>query len=134
MSILTKIAHKIRTGVADFGRGIRIIFRGADDSGDVGDTTLARLSRIVMTQVDTFGVGVVRPRVIKSIEDDFKRAAKKGPESVESLIQNAIKTPDYMKLLHRLGMEEPHIRVMAMQAQKNVSQRTVASRRSSETK
>jgi len=80
---------------------------------------LARISKIVMGQIPSYGKDTVRKQVIKSIEGDFKRAAKKnGKIAVEKLIQNALGTPEYMQLLHRLDLDEPHIRVMAMEVLK----------------
>ena len=111
------------TKVADFVNGIKIIFGHSESDGNVGDKKLARLSLIVMGQIGVYGTDAVRTQVIKSIEGDLKRATKKGPEVVEKLIQNAVATPDYMKLLHKLGLEEPHIRVMAKQAQKRLGKK-----------
>jgi len=107
----------ITTGFADFARGLRILF-GREKTQDDGDKRLARLSRMVMGQIPHYGVAAVRSQVIRGVEDDLKRATKKSPEAVEALIQNALRTPEYMRLLHKLGLEEPHIRVMAKQAKK----------------
>ena len=118
MSILTRIKAR----ATDFTNGIKIIAKGPKGIEAEGDKKLAYMSRIVSGQIDIYGVRTVRTQVIKSIESDFKRAAKKGQPTIESMIQNAIATPDYMKMLHRLGLEEPHIRVMAIQALKNAGQ------------
>jgi len=102
MRIKLIFAH-LKNGFADFRRGLSIIF-SKPEKGE-GDRKLARISKIVMG--------------IKSIEGDFKRAAKKnGKIAVEKLIQNALGTPEYMQLLHKLDLDEPHIRVMAMEVLK----------------
>ena len=112
---------RVKSGISDFTKGVKILAKGTRNSDAVGDKKLAYMSRIVQGQIDISGKQAVRTQVIKSIEGDFKRAAKKGSEEVEKMIQNALATPDYIKLLHRLDLEEPHLRVMAMQAMKNVN-------------
>lgn len=79
---------------------------------ELGDKSLAFTSRFIRGLIPTAGVGKVRKQVIKSIEDDIKRASKKGNQVVEDLIQNALSTPDYMELLKELGMNEDHIRTI----------------------
>jgi len=114
---IKRVFTNFKNGFADFRRGLSIIF-GKPEKGK-GDRKLARLSKLVMGQIPAYGKDVVRTQVIKSIESDFKRAAKKnGKAAVEKLIQNALSTPEYMQLLRRLNLEEPHIRVMAMEALK----------------
>jgi len=108
---------RLKNGFADFRRGLSIIFSKPEKGK--GDRKLARMSKIVMGQIPSYGKGVVRKQIIKSIEGDFKRAAKKdGKAAVEELIQNALSTPEYIQLLHKLNLDEPHIRVMAMEALK----------------
>lgn len=117
----------IKSGLSDFISGIKVIAKGTRGSTAEGDKKLAYMSKIVMGQIETYGTRAVRTQVIKSIESDFKREAKKGTDAVEKMLQNALATPDYMKLLHRLGLEEPHVRVMAMQANREREKKTVAS-------
>jgi len=114
---------RIKSGISDFIGGIRVLVKGTRDSDAIGDKKLAYMSHIVQGQIDVYGVQAVRTQVINSIEKDFHRTARKGRDEVEKMIQNALATPDYMKLLHKLGLEEPHIRVMAMQALKEVGQK-----------
>lgn len=102
--------------VKDFRSGLSVIF-GKPKAGE-GDRKLAKMAVIVEGQIDVYGKQVVRTQVIKSIESDMKRNAKKGKEAVDSLMQTTFDTPEYMRMLHRLGLEEPHIRVMAMEALK----------------
>jgi len=114
---IKRVFTNLKNGFTDFRRGLSIIF-GKPEKGE-GDRKLARLSKLVMGQIPAYGKDVVRTQVIKSIESDFKRAAKKnGKAAIEKLIQNALSTPEYMQLLRRLNLEEPHIRVMAMEALK----------------
>ena len=108
----------IKSGIVEFANGIKVIF-GKDGNDAAGDKKLARMSQIVIGQIPIYGINSVRRQVIIGIEGDLKRATKKGPEVVEALIQNALNTPDYKKLLWKLGLDEPHIRVLAMQAEKN---------------
>tara|TARA_Y100000310_G_scaffold225618_1_gene227621 strand:- start:1525 stop:1878 length:354 start_codon:yes stop_codon:yes gene_type:complete len=114
----------IRANISDFINGFRVLVKGTRDSDAVGDKGLAYMSRIVAGQIDVYGARSVRVQVIKSIENDFKRDARKGSDGIEKTIQNALATPDYMRMLHRLGLEESHIRVMAMQALKDRERRT----------
>lgn len=107
----------IKRGVKDFRSGLSIIF-GKPKDGE-GDRKLAKMATLVEGQIDVYGKQAVRTQVIKSIESDMKRAAKKGEAAVDALTQNALSTPEYMKMLHRIGLEEPHIRVMAMEALRN---------------
>lgn len=84
-----------------------------EDKRELGDKPLAYVSRVLRGLIPTVGIAVIRKRVIDSIEKDFRDAVKKNPDAVEALIQNAVKTPDYMGLLKDLGMDEEHLRVMA---------------------
>lgn len=107
----------IKSWLSDFRRGLSTIF-GRPTEGE-GDRKLAKVSLIVEGQIDTYGKHAVRKQVIKSIENDMKRAAKKGQSTVDALMQNALQTPEYTHLLHRLGLEESHIMIAAMEAMKN---------------
>ncbi len=112
----------IKSGVTDLVSGIKVLARGTRGSTAEGDKRLAYMSRIVLGQIDIYGKDVVRRQVIRSIENDLKKAAKKGQGEVEKIVQSALATPDYMRMLHRLGLDEHHIRVMAMQALRNRGQ------------
>lgn len=107
----------IKSSVKDFRSGLSIIF-GKPDPGE-GDRKLAKMAVIVEGQIDVYGKQAVRTQVIKSIESDMRRAAKKGKNAVDTIVQTALSTPEYVRMLHKLGLEEPHIRVMAMEALKN---------------
>ena len=103
--------------IGDFSKGLVVLF-GKPKEGE-GDRKLAKMSKIVMAEIPAYGKDAVRTQVIKSIEADMKRAAKKGgKDAVDKLMNNALATPEYMTLLHKVGLEEPHVRVMAMQALK----------------
>ena len=104
-------------GVKDFRNGLSIIF--SKPKPGEGDRKLAKLATIVEGQIEVYGKQAVRTQVIKSIESDMKRTAKKGKEAVDALMQTAFDTPEYMRMLHKIGLEEPHVRVMAMEALKN---------------
>ena len=100
--------------VKDFRNGLSVIF-GKPKPGE-GDRKLAKMAVIVEGQIDVYGKQAVRTQVIKSIESDMKRTAKKGKDAVDALMQTAFATPEYMRMLHKVGLEEPHVRVMAMEA------------------
>jgi len=111
------IVAKIEQSAKDFGKGISIIF-GKPKPGE-GDRKLAKVATIVEGQIDVYGKRVVRLQVIKSIESDMRRTAKKGRETVDTLVQTAFDTPEYMRMLHKIGLDESHVRVMAMEALRN---------------
>ena len=108
----------IKTAIQDFINGIAIIF-GKPKPG-AGDRKLAKWAVIIGESINSQSKHAIRTQIIKSIENDLKKAANKGgKESTDRIVDNALATPEYMHLLHKLGLEEPHIRVMAMEALKN---------------
>ena len=113
MGIVTKIGQDFR----DFRSGLSVIF--SKPKVGEGDRKLAKMAIFVEGQIDVYGTRAVRTQVIKSIESDMKRTAKKGKEAVDTLMQTAFDTPEYMRVLHKIGLEEPHVRVMAMEALRN---------------
>ena len=104
----------LRQGFKDFRNGLSIIF--SKPKPGEGDRKLARVALIVEGQIDVYGKQSVRTQVIKSIEGDMKRTAKNGKDAVDNLMQIAFDTPEYMRMLHKVGLEESHVRVMAMEA------------------
>ena len=106
----------LRSAFKDFRNGLSIIF-GKPKAGE-GDRKLAKIAIVVEGQIEVYGSRAVRRQVIKSIEADMKRTAKKGKDAVDALMQTAFDTPEYMSMLHKIGLEEPHVRVMAMEALK----------------
>jgi len=109
---------KIKSAIVDFGRGLSIIF--SKPKAGEGDRKLAKMSLVVMAQIPLYGKIAVSKQLIKSIEADLKRKAKKGGnDAVESMLENALQTPEYMRLLRKLDMGEPHLRIMARAALKN---------------
>jgi len=111
------IVVKVKQGFRDFRSGLSIIF-GKPKPGE-GDRKLAKMAILVEGQIDVYGTRAVRTQVIKSIESDMKRTAKKGKGAVDALMQTAFATPEYVRMLHNVGLEEPHVRVMAMEALRN---------------
>ncbi len=107
----------IKSSVKDFRNGLSVIF-SKPKSGE-GDRKLAKMATIVEGQIDVYGKQAVRTQVIKSIEFDMKRAAKKGKEAMDALMQTAFDTPEYMRMLRKIGLDESHVRVMAMEALRN---------------
>jgi len=109
----------IKSAFTDFRKGLSFIF-GKPEEGK-GDRKLAKMSQIVMAQIPNYGKRAVRTQVIKSIESDFKKWNKKGGKDlIEEKIQTALKTPEYMSLLHKLGLEEVHLRIMAKETLKKL--------------
>jgi len=111
------VVAKVGQGFRDFRSGLSIIF-GKPKPGE-GDRKLAKMAILVEGQVDAYGRQAVRTQVIKSIEADFRRTARKGKKAVDTLMQTAFDTPEYMRMLRRVGLGESHIRVMAMEALRN---------------
>ena len=111
------LATKVGQGFKDFRNGLSVIF--SKPKAGEGDRKLAKMAVMVEGQIDVYGKQAVRTQVIKSIESDFKRTAKKGgKEDVDTLMQTAFGTPEYMRMLYKIGLEEAHVRVMAMEALK----------------
>lgn len=115
--MIKALIAKIKSAISDFRNGLSIIF-GKPKEGK-GDRRLAKICSIAEAQIPTYGKQVVRTQMIKSIEGDLKRAAKKGNSAIDALLGNALATPEYVALCRRLGLEEPHLKVMAMEAKKN---------------
>lgn len=109
-----KIISKIKTGFSEFMLGSKIIL-GKPEPGE-GDRKLAKISKIVEAQIPIYGKNTVRKQVIDSIDKDIKQKLKKGDEAVEEMIQNALATPEYTKLMRRLNLEECHIRALVVMA------------------
>jgi len=107
---------KIRSAISDFRSGLSILF-GKPKKGE-GDRKLAKMCAPVEAQIPAYGKHVVRLQIIKSIEGDLKRAARKGQEAVDALLDNALGTPEYVAMLHKLDLDESFLRVMAMTALK----------------
>ena len=85
---------------------------------ELGGKSLAYVSKVVRGLIPSFGVEIIRKRVISGIEGDLKRALKKNPKAtVDELIHDAINTPEYIALLKDINMNEEHLKVMAKEAQ-----------------
>lgn len=107
----------IKGAFADFRRGLSFIF-SKTEAGE-GDRNLAKVSAIVTAQIPYYGKDAVRTQVINAIESALKRKAKKGgKDAIDTMIEKALGTPEYMELLRKLGLEEAHLRVMALKALK----------------
>lgn len=90
---------------------------------ELGSRSLANISKVIRGLVAVAGVDKVRKQLIKGIEDDLKRAIRKDPSAtVDSLIREAVNTPDYMALLKDLGMDEEHLRLLATEALERTKQ------------
>jgi len=102
----------------DFKNGLAFLF-SKPEQGE-GDRKLAKISALVEAQIPISGKHAVRTQVIKSIEKDLRKAAKRGGEgSVDKLVDNALTTPGYVHMLHKIGLTEANVRVMAMGAKKS---------------
>ena len=107
----------LRQKAKDFRNGLSVIF-GKPEPGE-GDRKLAKMAILAEGQIAVYGKHAVQIQIAKSIESDLKRAAKKGKESVDRLVETALGTPEYVRMLHKVGLDEPYVRVMAMEALKN---------------
>jgi len=113
-----RLVVKTRQGFRDFRNGLSTIF-GKPKLGE-GDRKLAKVGTIIESQISGCNKHVVRNNVIKDIERVLRSEAQKGgKEAVDTKLSSTFATPEYMHMLHRLGLEEPHVRVMAMEALKN---------------
>jgi len=107
----------IISAAKDFRNGLSVIF-GKPKEGQ-GNRKLAKMCAMVDTQIPVYGKHAVRTQMIKSIESDLKRTAKKGgTEAVDKQLEEALATPEYVALCHKLGLEEPNLRVLAMDAKR----------------
>ena len=116
MNPIANLIVKFKKGYGDFRNGLSIIF-GKPRPGE-GDRKLAKLATIIEGQIDVYGKKAVQRQVIQGIESDLKRTVKKGETAVNSLVQTALDTPEYMHMLNRVGLNESHVRIMAMEALK----------------
>lgn len=114
---VSRNVSRIRQGFSDFRNGLSIIFSKPKEGE--GDRKLAKMAVFVEAQIGAVGKDAVRKQVVKSIESDLIRAAKKDKKAVDALMQTAFNTPEYMRMLHKLGLEESHVRVMAVEALRN---------------
>ena len=112
--VIRKNRMNIKQNIRDFRNGLSVIF-GKPNPGE-GDRKLAKMAILVEGQIDVYGKQAVRTQMIKSIESDMKRTAKNGKEAVDTLMQTAFDTPEYMRMLRRIGLDESHVRVMAIDA------------------
>ena len=106
----------IKSAVSDFRNGLSILFNKSKEGE--GDRKLAKMCSVVTAQIPLYGKNAVRVQVIKSIESDLKRAAGKGADAMDKLLDNSLNTPEYMTLLRKLDLGETHLRVAAMEAKK----------------
>jgi len=110
------LAIKVGQGFKDFGKGLSIIF-GKPDESKGGDRRLAQVSIMVEETINSRTKHEVRRKVIKDIERTLdKEAMKGGKDAVDKKIAISLATPEYMRMLHRIGLDESHVRVMAMEA------------------
>lgn len=108
----------LRQGAKDFRKGLSVIFGKPSVEGG-GDRKIAKMSLMVEEMINSHTKHEIRRRVIKDIEKTLgKEARKGGKEAVDKKVAISLATPEYMRTLHRLGLEEPHIRIMAREALK----------------
>jgi len=112
------LAVKIGQGFKDFRNGLSIIF-GKPNPEAGGDRKLAKISVILEAQVSSHNKYQMCTSVIKDIERVLGKEAKHGgKEAVERKVALSLATPEWMHMLHRIGLGEPDIRVIAMEALK----------------
>ena len=95
-----------------------------------GNKALVGMCRVVRGQISVYGLATTRKQVIKSMESDCDRVARKIAKECQKsgkgfsmddimaskLVQDALNTPEYMTMLKKLGMDESHIRVVVREA------------------
>jgi len=107
----------IRSAVKDFRNGLTFLF-GKSEAGE-GDRKLAKIAAVVEAQVNSHTKHEIRRRVIADIEKTLRSEAKKGgDEAVDGRIATSLATPEYMRLLRRLGVSEAHLRIVATESKK----------------
>ena len=107
---------KIKQTATEFRQGMDILFH-PPKSGE-GDRKLAKLSNIVMAQIPVYGKHAVYAQMVKAIQGDMKKYAKKGRAEIDAKIANAVATPEYMELLRRVDMDKAHLIVLGNEAMK----------------
>lgn len=106
----------MRQAVKDFGRGIQVL-RGKSEGE--GDRKLARVALVIDEMTTGANKHQVAAKLIKSIEGDFKRYARKGGEAMlDENIERAMGTPEYVALLKRLDMGKANLIVLKREALK----------------
>ena len=108
----------IRQGFKDFCNGVSVIVNKPKD-GD-GDRALAKISLMVEAQINSHTKNEIRRRVINDIEHTLKSESRKGgKDAVDRKVELSLATPEWVHMIHRLGLDESHIRLLAIQAVKN---------------
>jgi hypothetical protein len=114
MGLVTKVGQ----GFKDFRSGLSVIF-GKPDPEAGGDRKLAKISVILEAQVNSHNKHQMCAGVIKDIERVLGKEAKSGgKEAVEQKIALSLATPEWVHMLHRVGLGEPDVRIIAMEVLK----------------
>ena len=109
---------KIRQGFADFCNGLSIIF-SKPNAGE-GDRKLAKVSLMLEAQINSHTKHELRRGVIRDIERVLRSEARKGGNSaVDEKLAISLATPEWVRMINRLGLDESHVQVMAMEAKKH---------------
>jgi hypothetical protein len=112
MGLVTKVGQ----GFRDFRNGLHIIF-GKPSAEGGGDRKLAKISLILESQVDSHNKHQMCAGVIKDIERVLGKEAKRGgKDAVERKVAISLATPEWVQMLHRVGLGESDIRILAMEA------------------
>lgn len=89
---------------------------------EYGDASLARVCRGMYSLIPKVGIPEMRNRVIKWVELDVNRAVKdnrdptRAREVIDGMIAAAMRTPDYVKLIEAVGLNEDHLHLMKNEA------------------
>jgi|SRR3990172_2748766 len=108
----------IGSRVKDFGKGLKVIFGSAEGGGD---RRLAKVSLLVEEMLNNRDgtKHEIRRRVIKNIEKTLASEMKKGgSEAVDRKVAISLATPEYVRMLRKINLDEPHIKVLVMEAKK----------------
>jgi len=116
MSIGSAI-KSVGSGARDFGKGLSVILSKPKDGQ--GDRALAKVSMLLEESINSHTKHEIRRRVVNDIERTLATEMRKGgAEAVDKKVAISLATPEYVRMIHRLSLDESHIRIMATEAKK----------------
>jgi hypothetical protein len=89
---------------------------------EYGNASLGKVCRGMHSLLSRVGIPEMRSRIIKWIETDVNQAVKDNrdpavaKEVINEMIRTAMVTPDYVKLIGAVGLNEDHLHLMKNEA------------------
>lgn len=118
MSVMTSV----RSAVTDFRNGLSFIF-GKPEPGE-GDRKLAKIAIAISSQINSFTKPSIRKNVLNDIERVLGNEAKKGgKKAVEAKIALSLATPEWMRMIHRLNLNEYQVRYIGVKVVREYEKR-----------